>query len=148
MYMDAQQIYSDAQALTATANSTNVIDHGSDRNIGLGEPLAVVVVVDVALDGTTGDETYTVKLVTDDNAALSSATDVTPAYSLPRGSAIGTKFIIPVPPNTTMERYSGLTFTLGGTTPTGTVTAFLTKADMADTSGTSVYYPDAITISA
>jgi hypothetical protein len=53
-----------------------------------------------------------------------------------------------VPASITMERYSGLTFTLGGTTPTGTVTAFLTKADMADTSGTSVYYPDAITISA
>ena len=44
MYTDAQNLFSDAQALTVTADSTNVIDLGVDRNVGQGEPLAVVIV--------------------------------------------------------------------------------------------------------
>jgi hypothetical protein len=146
MLYDAQTLLSDAQALTATANSANVYDCGSDRNIGIGEALGVRVTVDVAADGTTGDETYTVKVVTDDNAALSSATDVTGAVSIPRGSAAGSTFIIPIPPNTTMERYIGLTYTLGGTTPTVTVTAAILPMSMIDVSGSSVYYAAGYTV--
>lgn len=145
--MDAHNLYSDAQALTGTANSTNVIDHGAVRNIGDGEPMCLVICVDVALDNTTGNETYTAKLVTDDNAALSSATDVTPAYTLPAGSAAGTNFIIPIPPGVQVERYTGVTYTLGGTTPTGTVTAFLQPLNMVNRLGGPRVYPDAVTIS-
>lgn len=144
MIIDAQQLYSDAQALTATAVSTNLIDHGIDRNIGIGEPLAVVVIVDVALDRTTGDETYTVTLQTDDNAAFSSATTVAGPVSMTTYAA-GTKFVIAVPPDTVTERFTRLNYTLGGTTPTGTVTAFLQPLRMVGV-GENVYYADAITI--
>ena len=48
MFLDGQNLYSDAQALTATAASTNLIDHGSDRDLGIGEPLVAVIVVDVS----------------------------------------------------------------------------------------------------
>lgn len=146
MLLDAQTLLSDAQALTATANSTNVFDSSSDRNIGLGEALGVKVTLDVGTDGTTGDETYTVKIVTDDNAALSSASDVTGAISIPRSTAAGTSYIIPIPPNTATERYIGLTYTLGGTTPTATVTAWIAPLSMLDTSGTSVYYAAGYTV--
>lgn len=142
MYLDAQLLYSDAQALVATAVSTNIVDHGADRNLGIGEPLAIVVIVDVALDRTTGDETYAVTLQTDDNAAFSSATTVTGPVSLLTYAA-GTKFIIPVPPDTLMERFSRLNYTLGGITPTGTVTAFMIPLSMIQN---DVHYADAITI--
>lgn len=129
---DAQLQYSAAQALTATAVSTNIIDHTVDGNLGIGNPMVVVVFVDVALDATTGDETYTFKLETDDNSGFSSATQVGGTVTMTRGAAAGTRYVLSVPPDTTMERYSRLTYTLGGTTPTGTVTAFLTPQDSLD----------------
>ena len=58
MILDSLLKFSDAQALTATADSTNVIDLSNDRDIGIGEPMALVVTVGVAADFTTGDETY------------------------------------------------------------------------------------------
>lgn len=144
MIIDAQLLFSDAQALTATAVSTNIIDLGADRNIGQGEPMAVVVCIDVAADRTTGDETYTVTLQTDDNAAFSSASSVGGAYSILVYPA-GTRFVIPLPAGTETERFVRLNYTLGGTTPTITVTAFLQPLAMASV-GENVYYADAITI--
>lgn len=144
MIIDAQHLFSDAQALSATGASTNIIDLGSDRNIGLGEPMAVVVTIDVAADRTTGDETYTVQLQTDDNAAFSSAANVGGAYSILQYTA-GSRFVIPLPIGTETERYLRLNYTLGGTTPSITVTAFLTPLRMVG-AGENVYYADAITI--
>lgn len=144
MLLDAQTLLSDAQALTATANSTNVYDSSSDRNIGLGTPLGVKITCDVAIGGTS--PTATAKIVTDDNASLSSKTDVTGAVSL-AGLAAGGSVIIPVPPDTVMERYIAVTYTLGGTSPTITVTAWLAPLSMLETSGTNVYYAAGYTVS-
>lgn len=144
MIIDAQLLFSDSQALTATAVSTNVIDLSSDRNVGIGKPLAIVIVVDVALDRTTGDETYAVTLQTDDNAAFSSAATVTGPVSLLQYT-VGSRFVIAIPPNIDTERYLRLNYTLGGTTPTGTLTAFIQPLDMIGV-GENVYYADAITI--
>ena len=49
MYVDAQLLFSDAQAVTAAAASTNSIDLGAVRDIGTGEELYVVCVCDVAM---------------------------------------------------------------------------------------------------
>lgn len=145
MILDSQNLYSDAQALTATAASTNLIDHGADRNLGIGEPMALVITIDVAADGTTGDETYSAQLQTDDNSGFSSATSVGGAVSIPRTTAVaGTKYVMAVPPDTTFERYSRVNFTLAGTTPTVTLTAFLQPMSAIQNDG---YYADAITIS-
>jgi len=57
MYIDAQGLFSDAQALTATAASTNIVDLGSDRNIGVGEEMVVAIFLDVAADDGDADET-------------------------------------------------------------------------------------------
>ncbi len=123
MYIDSLLEFSDAQALTATGASTNVVDLGSDRDIGVGCPLWVVITLGAAADGTTGDETYTVALQTDDNSSFSSATDIA-SVSIPRGSAAGSQFVIGVP--YANERYLRLNYTLGGTTPSVTVSAHLT----------------------
>ena len=59
MILDAQNQFSPAQAITADAVGTNVIDLSQDRSIGNGEPMGVLFCVDVAADQTTGDEDYT-----------------------------------------------------------------------------------------
>lgn len=123
--MDDLNQYCDAQALTATAASEDVIDHGADRDLGIGEPLVVEVVLDVAADNTTMDETYSFVLQTDDNESFSSATQVGGSVTITAGDAAGTRYFLNVPPDTVFERYSRLNFTLGGTTPTVTVTANL-----------------------
>jgi len=144
MILDAQNLYSDAQALTATAASTNLIDHGSDRNIGIGEPLVVSLTVDVAADFTSANETYQFDLETDDNAAFSSATVVVSRIITAAVLTLGSKHAIPVPPDTRMERFSRINYTLGGTTPTVTVTAALLPQSFLQN---EFAYPDGFTIS-
>jgi hypothetical protein len=122
-YVDAQQLFSDAQALSATAASTNSIDLSQDRNIGVGVPLAVVITFDVALAGTT--PTFVATIQADDNSGFSSAATVAAGPSL-SAAAAGAQQVIPLPPDVTTERFIRLNYTLGGTTPTCTVTAYLT----------------------
>ena len=143
MFIDAQHLLSDGQALTATAASTNIIDLGIDRNVGIGEPMGVLLVLDVAADDTTGDETYAVALQTDSDSGFGSAVQIGSA-TITRGDAAGSKFYIPVPADTSADQYLRLNFTLGGTTPTVTVTAFLTPQNMIDN---DVKYADGFTIS-
>lgn len=145
MYTDALNLFSDAQALTATADSTNVIDLGVDRNVGQGEPLAIVIVTDVAADFTTTDEDYTVNVETDSVEAMSSARVIASRNWVTANAAelaAGTKIVIPLPHDN--ERYLQLAFVLAGTTPTWTVTAFLVPMSMIQA---DEKYADAITIS-
>ncbi len=145
MILDNQLVLSDAQALTATAASTNVLDLKAAGLYGNGEPLALVVWVDVAADGTTGDETYTVKLQSDDADTFGSATDLTAAVSIPRTTAVaGYKVIVDLPANAATERYLRAYYTLAGTTPTVTVTAALMPLAAA---GQWKAHPDGFTIS-
>jgi hypothetical protein len=158
MILDAQQQFSDAQAVTATAVGTNVIDLLVDRSIGNGEPLAVVFVVDVAADQTTGDEDYTFEVEYASNAAQStgreligrrvfeSGTPTAPAQDADLLVA-GFKIVMPIPPTTLAEsdRYLGIRYVVAGTSPSITVTAQLQPMSMIDTA--DVAYPDGFTIS-
>jgi len=143
MILDSFLQFSDAQALTATAASTNVVDLGGDNNVGIGEPMVVAINLTVAADDTTGDETYSVALQTDDNDAFSSATELGTA-TITRGDAAGSKYYISVPPTESAERYLRLNFTLGGTTPTVTLDAHLIPQSHVQN---DVYYADGFTIS-
>lgn len=151
MFLDAQHQFSDSQALAATAASTNIIDLGTDRNVGIGEPMCVVINVEVAADAVTGDESYTFDLETDDNAGFASplrlARRVVAALpDIPRATAAaGFKFIIPVPSDTTPERFLRMNYTLAGTTPSITVSAHLMPMSMCEVG--SVVYPKGYTIS-
>lgn len=145
--LDAHNRYSNAQSLAASAASTDIIDHGATRNLGEGEPMCIVYVVTTALDGTSGDETYSAQLQTDDNSGFASAASVGPAVSLPRSSAAGTHFIQPLPKNVTVERYTRINYTVAGTTPSGNVSAYLQPLSMVSRLNGPVFYADAITIS-
>lgn len=143
MLIDALLLFSDAQALTATAVSTNVIDLGADSNVGIGEPMAVVVSLDVAADDSDGDETYSVDLQADSTAAFSSAA-VIATRAITRGDVAGTKYVLSIPADTSGEQFLRLNFTLGGTTPTATVTAYVIPQSMVQN---YVSYADGFTIS-
>jgi hypothetical protein len=136
MIIDAQLTFSDAQAVTATANSTNVVDTGplfsgnTGRNLGLGERLYVVVTVDVAMTDSGSDSTITVSLVTDDNSALSSVATVATLGIIPALTAAGSVFAyrLPVAGAVPYERYIALAYTTtNGNLTTGSFTASITK---------------------
>lgn len=143
MILDSQHQYAAAQVLAATGVSTNVIDHGSDRELGVGEPLAVLIVI-TAIDATSADETYTVQLQADDNVGFATPLPVGGLVNVPRAIGANSKVVIPVPPDTAMERFSRLSWTLGGTTPSITYSAFLVPQSFIQN---NVLYDDALTIS-
>lgn len=128
MIIDKRLQVSAQQALTATAVSTDVIDLGSLRLIGPGDPLWWVIASRVAADFTTGDETYQVSVQTDDASNFpSQATLVsTPAMN---GNTLPLGKLIVIPMTFTNERFLRLNYTLAGTTPTWTVDAWLTNQD-------------------
>jgi hypothetical protein len=144
MIRDDQNQYSDAQALTLSAASEDIINHGADRDLGIGEPLVVRINLDVLATATNGNETYTAILQTDDNASFTSATQVGATVTITRGAVAGSKYYINVPPDTLMEQYSRLYYTLGGTSPTVTLTADLLPLSFVQN---DQYYADNITIS-
>ena len=64
-------LFSSAQALTATADSTNVVDlTQSARQIGAGQPMWVHFNVTVAADVANGDETYQFNIATGSATSL------------------------------------------------------------------------------
>jgi hypothetical protein len=130
MYIDSLLKFSDAQALTATADSTNVVDLGVDRDIGIGEAMAVVITVGVAADITTGDETYQFQVETDSVEALSSATVIADQTVAAANLTAGDKVVLPI--GFSNERYLQVVYTLGGTTPTVTVDAQLMPLAQVD----------------
>lgn len=122
MIVDYENEYSDAQALTATAASEHVIDHGAAGDVGEGEAMGIVITCDVALAGTS--PTLDIELQQDTAAAFPSPSGV---ISLSQITAMGAgdKKVLPVPPGALLERASRLNYTLGGTTPTVTLSASL-----------------------
>lgn len=155
-FIDAQLLFSDAQAVTDPAVGTNVIDLTSDRSIGNGEPLCVVFCVDVAADQTTGDEDYTFDVEYASDAAQTTArkligrrvfesgTPTAPAQNADLLVA-GYKFVIPVPPTalSESEEFLGIRYVTAGTSPTITVTAFLAPMSFYDQYNT---YPSGFTV--
>lgn len=128
MYLDKLGLFSDAQALTASAQATNVLDLTAPsvkRQIGAGKTLWVIFSIGVAADITTGDETYQFDLYTSAAANMSSPVNlgsrVIPAASLPAGALIA----MAVPQDSMLEYFSPH-YTLGGTTPSVTVTSWIT----------------------
>lgn len=144
MILDAFLLLSDAQALAATGYSTNTIDLGPEtpaREVGTGEPLALVVTCDVALAGTT--PTLDVQLVQSANANLS-AHDVIGAAQQVSVLAVGAVIVVPAPYFRPDKRYLGARYVLGGTTPTVTLTATVLPMSMIQAFKA---YPDGFTIS-
>lgn len=120
--MDRTNLFSDGQAITATAASTNVIDLGaygitSPRDIGIGTQIPVVTAVTQSFNNLTS---LTISFENDDNAAFSSATTVWTSvpYTLAQLQS-GAKYLLPdYLPAGINERYLRVKYTVAGTAPT------------------------------
>ena len=114
MLLDQQALFSAAQAITATAASTNVIDTGSNKDIGKYGDIPLLIQV---VEGFNNLTSLTVTVQTDDNSAFSSAADVL-SMTIPLASLVlGYKSpVITLPMK--MERYIRLNYTVTGTAPT------------------------------
>jgi hypothetical protein len=143
MMLDTLQLFSDAQAVTADAVGTNVIDLSQDRNIGTGEPMCVMFQVDVAADQTTGDEDYTFEVEYASNAAQTTGRQLIARRAFESGTptapaqdadllVAGFIFYLPIPPTvlSESEQFLGIRYDVTGTTPTITVTAVLMPQNM------------------
>lgn len=130
MILDRENAFSIAQALTATAASTDLIDLSVVRQIGSGKDLYLVVNVDVAAGGTS--PTVAIAVQTDDNSAFSSATTLltSPTYTGAQ-LVLSSQFVLPLPQQG-FERYLRLQYTLGGTSPTVTLSAHLAETYQQD----------------
>lgn len=144
MILDGQLTFSDAQAVTAAAASTNSVDLGAVRDIGTGEPLYVVVTVDVAMTDSGSDSSLAVALEGDSTTTFTpDGTDA--LFTIPAVAAAGNTYIARLSPgmNALKYRYIQLKYTpANGNLTTGSFSAYLTH-DIQQV----VNYADAITIS-
>lgn len=126
MILDNQSLFSDAQAITASAKSTNAIDLGATgraygagadlvRDIGKGKKIPILVQVVAAFDSVADDETLTVAL------QLDSTETFTPDKSITLGvisnadlKKVGTQIPFDVVPNGVNLRYAQLYYTVTG----------------------------------
>jgi hypothetical protein len=142
MIIDKALLFSDAQAITAAAASTDYADLGSARDLGLGENLYVAVTVDVAFTDAGSDSTLAVALESDDNTGFATPVSTT-LFTIPALAAIGAKFYARISPEAANQRYIRLYYTpANGNLTTGSVTAaIVTDIDK------QVNYPKGYTIS-
>jgi hypothetical protein len=132
MILDAELEFSVSQAITATADATNVIDLGVARDVGEGEELYVFVNVTETFADAGSDGTVAIALVTDDNAALTSDATVRTLTTLPALTAAGTLLFFRLEPNQLAaghyQRYLGLTYTVAnGPLTAGKISAGIIK---------------------
>src|SRR5689334_21961012 len=125
MLLDAQNLFSDAQAITSTANSTHVIDLLAKRDVGPYE-LMLWIMVNQAFTAS-GAATLTVALVAADDSALSTnATTLWTTAAIGKATLVaGYVLEVEVPRVAGLgQRYLGLTYTVAtGPMTAGKVTA-------------------------
>lgn len=127
MKMDALYLFSDAQALTATAASDNYKNLEAVMDVGNGNDVYVVTTVDTAFTDGSSDTTVTVTVETDDSSAFSTATTAQTLYVIPALAAVGDTFVAKLSPFTTAEQYMQIKYTMAnGNLTTGAVTTFFT----------------------
>lgn len=126
MIFDAQNLFSDAQAITAAAASSNIIDLGVARNIGAGENLFVGVTVDTTFADTGSNSTLTVTLEGDSTDTFTPDGSQT-LFTIPALAAAGSKYFARISPDFASNyRYLRLYYTPNnGDLSAGAVTAFI-----------------------
>lgn len=134
MYVDKQLEFSDSQAVTATAISTNVVDlnpafnYNNGVDIGTGEDVYLVLQVDAAATAA-GAATVQVTLESSAAAGMTSSTVhfTSPTYQLADLTAGKTLTSVKLPSGTYL-RYLGVRYTVGtGPLTAGSFSAFLVK---------------------
>jgi len=86
MILDKQLTLSDAQAITATADSTNIINAGQ-ANANIGEPVELLCEVEDAFTAA-GAATLTVSLVTATDEAFTSPVTLLTTAAIPKATLV------------------------------------------------------------
>ena len=126
MYIDYENLFSNAQAITADAVSTNVIDLGATWNHGV-TPLVVAFALPAAFNTLTSLN-INVQVATD--AAFTSPLTIMTRNLLLAELTLGAQFSVPVPMES-VKRFIRVQYDVVGTNPTlGQIDAWLTTPDM------------------
>lgn len=142
MILSAQQLFSDDQAITADADSTNVIDLGVagtpydaaaalNQDIGKGNKIPLLVQVTEAFNNLTSLE---IKVSTGSTTALGTtiASQTILLADLVAGKQLNLDFV----PNGIVERYLGIEYDVTGTAPTtGKITAGISMGVQTNVTG-------------
>jgi len=132
MIIDDQTTFSWKQAVTASAASTNYVDAGIARNLGVGHQqlfLIIALVADMTDAGS--DSTITATLQTDTTSAFGAATTLYTDSAFAALSKAGTTHIIPLSPGWSYKEFLRVYYTTAnGDLLTGKFSAFIvTEAD-------------------
>lgn len=144
MITDALLLLASAQAVTATAVSTNTIDLGATRDIGTGEPLYAVITVDEAATAS-GSATVQFQLISSAAANLGSPTVLSQTDAIGKAElTLGRKPIVMELPSAILaaqplgQRYLGMQFTVAsGPLTAGKFTVNIVR----DVQDVAKYYP-------
>jgi hypothetical protein len=134
MILDQTNLFSDAQAITATAGSTNTIDLGPiktglTRDIGKGKAIPLLIQVVTVFDSTADDETLTISLEQDSTDTITpDRTDVLAVISNADLKTLGYKVPVQAMIDGVRYRYIRLKYTVTGTGnfTAGAITAGIT----------------------
>lgn len=145
MIFSAQQLFSDDQAITASADSTNVIDLGAPGtpygaaaalNDDVGKGAKIPLLVQVTTDMTAaGAATLTVNISTGSTTAL--GTTIASSAVIPVADLVAGKQIsIDVLPNDITERYLGIEYVVAtGPMTAGNITAGIVMGVQTNVTG-------------
>lgn len=124
--MDAQNEFSDAQAVTVTAVSTNVVDLNSYPQFAGGQDLYLVCRVNTAFAGGTSIQ---VKVWTDDTTTTTDGADIVAGdVILTAAATAGTNLlVVNLKGFDNLQQYIQPQFVVVGTMSAGKVDAFLTE---------------------
>jgi hypothetical protein len=123
MVLDKEQMFSDGQAVTASQASTNYIDFGAVRDIGVGEALEVLFVAPVAA-ASAGSSTLVIALETDTQSSFATKVTLAQSGAIPKAAiTAGAELWRPRLP-AGVQRYLRAYYTVGTADLTaGTVTS-------------------------
>ena len=131
MIIDKELEFSDSQAVTASAASTNVVDLGVARDIGVGETTYLVIQADAAVTAA-GAATVQFALQTDTVENFASPTVLVETAAIGKATLVaGYKPLVVAIPHG-VERYLRVNYTVAtGPLTAGAFSAFITKDPQA-----------------
>lgn len=125
MFIDKENLFSDDQAVTTTAASTNIIDLGGSGGGDMGPGEGLDILCQVSEEDFAGGTSIAVVLQTDADVAFGSIKTLYTTAAIPLASLVaGYKFPLGKVPEGA-ERYLRLTYTVVGTMTAGKITAGL-----------------------